>query len=106
MFTHNVTIFDNKYFNIYGLFARDFSEWTPHGRIFLLSSQEARLLFDSNSSRRAGEFANTSGWWWLRSPGQLRGSASGVNNDGSIDDSGRRIERNGGVRPALWLNLE
>jgi hypothetical protein len=77
-------------------------------------------IHDQFNSERIAKFNNSSSWWWLRSPGVLRSIAvvdvdggicvDGVTND--IDNDGNlRIDianvdnGEGGVRPALWLNL-
>jgi len=44
-------------------------------------------------------------WWWLRSPGNITGSAAFVDDDGDVDFGGDVVQAGGGVRPALWLNL-
>lgn len=46
-------------------------------------------------------------WWWLRSPGDNRGSAALVDEVGSVLDYGSRVSYDYGVRPALrYSNLE
>ena len=46
-------------------------------------------------------------WWWLRSPGINRLFAADVNYDGSIYMRGDIVSSTeGGVRPALWVNLK
>jgi len=62
-------------------------------------------------------------WWWLRSPGYFSSWAVRVLGDGRVHVGGRGVDRDdddvvvynditynlsagGGVRPALWLNLE
>ncbi|MCL2065687.1 MAG: CsgG/HfaB family protein [Candidatus Cloacimonetes bacterium] len=71
-------------------------------RVFLLSIDEARRYFNSNSERVALLNGQPS-LWWLRSPGRYSNSASRVNINGDfrMDGSGGT----GGIRPALWLNL-
>jgi hypothetical protein len=51
--------------------------------------------------------AGTASWWWrLRSPGFDGYGAAGVRDDGNINVGGGYVsDGNGGVRPALWLNL-
>ena len=45
-------------------------------------------------------------WWWLRSPGHTPDNAAYVDFDGGVSLDGRGVFRGeGGVRPALWLNL-
>ena len=47
---------------------------------------------------------DAAGWWWLRSPGGGRGSASGVSPEGSLSYMST-YHRSGIVRPAFWLDL-
>ena len=48
---------------------------------------------------------NNSTWWYLRSPGSAQNLITSVNGNGSINyDSGNSYV--GGVRPAMWINLE
>ncbi|MCF0145794.1 MAG: hypothetical protein HUJ73_04320 [Eubacterium sp.] len=45
-------------------------------------------------------------WWWLRSPGSDPNMAAYVYVGGYIHDLGRCVsDDDGGVRPALWVNL-
>ena len=93
-------------------------------RIFALSTDEAEKYFSDDMNRsaavtpyakRQGGFfigSNTTpdgqpaGWWWLRSPGHHRHSASIVNPDGGVSSIGNLvIGIDVSVRPALWLNL-
>ena len=57
----------------------------------------SRIALDSNGS---------ASWWWLRSPGSESVFAAIIPDDGSIYTYGRPIHNDGGVRPAIWLNLE
>jgi hypothetical protein len=46
-------------------------------------------------------------WWWLRSPGDIRGSAANVDYAGYIGIRGNNVYYfYGSVRPALWLKLQ
>jgi len=46
-------------------------------------------------------------WWWLRSPGIFQNYAAAVYDDGYVFLLGGTVpNETGGVRPALWLNLE
>ena len=97
---------------------------TPPGkstkdRIFLLSVSEAKKYFSSDAERqcRPTDYAKEQGcyvnadnsncWWWLRSPGNDSRFATDISNNGSVNIYGLNVDRgNGGVRPALWINLE
>jgi len=107
------------------------NQWygTPGGndtvdRVFLLSIEEVvRYFGDSGKLRnRPGENSDLisddynyarvalnadalAGWWWLRSPGRSTGTFAYVTARGSVDLSGIHVNNNGGVRPALWINL-
>ena len=93
-------------------------------KAFLLSFAEAEEYFTSDDERMCAptEFALVHGvttgywnevdgkatcWWWLRSPGGDSNYASRVFRDGCLYDyGGMVIEQGGGVRPAVWLDLE
>lgn len=77
---------------------------TPGGipttdKVFLLSINEAKTLFASKQARTNGS------WWWLRSPGDYPHIAAFVYIGGEVDTIGTDVGDDGGVRPALWLNL-
>jgi hypothetical protein len=63
-----------------------------------------------NESRQAKlPDRETSGWWWLRSPGSLSDYAARVTRGGGvrvIGDSVYGADRVGGVRPAFWVDLK
>lgn len=66
------------------------SRWFPLGK-------------DGMATNEEGESA----WWWLRSPGDIPDRAATVISTGSIFGSGSIVSvPTGGVRPALWINLE
>jgi hypothetical protein len=74
--------------------------------IFLLSIDEAQTYFTDNEARIARDAAGTASWWWLRSPGYNSLLAACVNSDGNVIVYGIYVDlEDGGVRPALWLNL-
>jgi len=83
-------------------------------KIFLLSVEEVNEYMGDNShinvrNARIAEHLATGEiwWWWLRSPGNISICATSVLLVGNIDVDGLAVhDRNGGVRPALWLNLE
>ena len=78
---------------------------TPGGvpttdKVFLLSINEANQLFAYDRARANGS------WWWLRSPGFYPDYAACVDLDGEVNTYGGDVDNSsGGVRPALWLNL-
>jgi hypothetical protein len=80
-------------------------------KVFLLSLNEAETyLFGFTDLLRAkdiktGEYV----WWHLRSPGEALDVAACVSSTGLIDYHGVTdgvTDPTGGVRPAMWLNLE
>jgi len=96
---------------------------TVNDRIFLLSIEEVVEYFGNsgqlknkpqgayrindqyNSARIATDKDGTASWWWLRSPGFHGYTTARVDSDGNLDIPGDVNYGNGGVRPALWLNL-
>lgn len=69
---------------------------------------------DENNSKRIAKFRGNKYWWWLRSPGRINRVAAYVHGNpaGCVGINGNSVffrsfgaERDGGVRPALWLNL-
>ena len=91
------------------------ADWIADGgaetrdRIFLLSYHEAfEVYFGSDGDRTClltgvasghGAF----GWWWLRSPGEIRRFASVVDKTGQANEYS--VVSVGAVRPALWVDL-
>jgi hypothetical protein len=70
---------------------------------------------DENNSKRLAKFKGYDYWWWLRSPGRINRAAAYIhgNPGGCVGINGNSVffrsfgpERDGGVRPALWLKLE
>ncbi|MCL2356968.1 MAG: zinc ribbon domain-containing protein [Defluviitaleaceae bacterium] len=62
---------------------------------------------DRYSNRRiAYHDAGSASWWWLRSPGFFSDFAAFVLLDGLVHVYGHYVSAEGGLRPALWLNLE
>ena len=59
----------------------------------------------SNAHDKDREIRNNYSWWWLRSPGLRNDHAASVCGNGAIDVGGGDANNVGGVRPALWLNL-
>ena len=82
-------------------------------QVFILSYKEANnylysarsgLLTEHMQQRTANGklFANR---WWLRTQGIINTRAIVVDEDGSIDAAGIIINEPGGVRPAMWIDL-
>jgi len=97
-------------------------------RVFLLSLEEVVRYF-GDSGKLLGERSDEdwiideyndkriacgnirgkwrSWFWWLRSPGCRGTYAALVHTDGNVYVDGNIVDyNNGGVRPALWLNIE
>ncbi|MDR3313081.1 MAG: DUF6273 domain-containing protein [Oscillospiraceae bacterium] len=71
--------------------------------------QEGSIWVDDayNDERKCSDLKEAGSWWWLRSPGGHPNRAAHVNFDGIVDLFGDPVHGScGGVRPALWLNLE
>lgn len=102
---------------------------TPGGsstvdRVFLLSIEEVVKYFgdsgqlqkrskggawwidDQYNSARKANHDGRKWWWWLRSPGIDDSNAVFVSIGGYLGLLGNTVGNGGGVRPALWLNLE
>ena len=87
-------------------------------KVFLLSEKEAETLFSNDEEKiaKATEYAEKSVvygneeksvLWWLRSPGGYSENAAVVDRYGWVDRYGFIVNINdGGVRPALYLNLQ
>ncbi|MDR0848867.1 MAG: DUF6273 domain-containing protein [Propionibacteriaceae bacterium] len=73
-------------------------------RVFLLSKEEVRDYFTSDSQRVATYLGKPT-WWWLRTPGYHQYGVASVDSDGRVYDYGMDITFDGGVRPVLWLDL-
>jgi len=87
-------------------------------RLFFLSVDEAEEYFALDEERTGMPTAyaiakgiavkeNGECYWWLRTPGDLQHKAAGVGGGGSIDYDGAITDyRMGGVRPAMWIELD
>lgn len=69
---------------------------------------------DDHNVNRIAKFKGQDYWWWLRSPGRISRVAAYIhgNPGGCVGINGNSVffrrfgpERDGGVRPALWLTL-
>ena len=66
-----------------------------------------RIKDEFNSARIAKNADGSDSWWWLRSSGFYGLNAVYVNPGGWIYVDGNNVHLyGGGVRPALWLNLQ
>ena len=87
--------------------------------VFLLSMSEAEKYFADDDARiaRPTQYAknngatasdsNDAGWGWLRSPGERGTEVAGVYIFGNVMTDGIPVNyANGGVRPALWIDLK
>lgn len=75
---------------------------TGSSKVFLLSVNEASKsdYFAGDADRAIGDY------WWLRSPGNYRPNAAGVNDDGYVLANGYYVDiYSVAVRPALKINL-
>lgn len=86
-------------------------------RIFLLSIDEAKRIFNCNKAREcvASDYAKANftyvdpdtgnSWWWLRSPGARDIYAAYIRTDGAINEAGGNIDSPlGVVRPVMWID--
>ncbi len=85
--------------------------------IFLLSIPETQKYFATKNdrvcygtaycfARGALRLGNDHCCWWLRSPGEYRYSAAGVNDGGRLIGDGFCVSTDGNaVRPALWIKM-
>ena len=83
-------------------------------KLFLFSIDEVNEYFHSDQDRIC-YYKGESCWWWLRSPGStttsynkvdLTEKAAFVNTNGSVSYDGNYVnERQGAVRPAMWIDV-
>jgi len=74
--------------------------------VFLLSIDEARKMFKGNADRIA-KYKEKDSWWWLRCKGRDIRRVASVFSDGHVYIQVTGADSNGGgVRPALWINLQ
>lgn len=65
---------------------------------------ESWWIDDQYDGVRSARFGSKYAWWWLRSPGYISSCAAYINTKGIVHLHGGAVkEKNGGVRPALWL---
>ena len=59
-----------------------------------------------NAARVSYDLNGKVSWLWIRSPGNSNKRAATTNLDGDIDPRGDIVDnRNGGIRPAMWINI-
>jgi len=77
-----------------------------NGDVFLLCSYEANRYFKTDTDLIA-RFNGSPYWWWLQSSGFDDNDVVLVDNNGHISVSGDYVGYgNGGVRPAMWVNID
>ena len=85
-------------------------------KIYLLSMDEVQRYFPDIESRicqptvytkvKGVAIQNLNTWWWLRTSGKDRKHMAIVYFDGEMKSDGFRVYvKDGGVRPAMWINL-
>ncbi len=85
-------------------------------RVFLLSIDEVNRYFAYDAARGCeptpyavaqGCYVNNGYcWWWLRSPGDNRSDAAGIDCDGAVSYYGNVIDIDKyAVRPAMWIDV-
>lgn len=72
--------------------------------VFLLSIEEAKKYFNTNSLRIA-TYQQKNCNWWLRSLNIENRMGVQISTWGTIQDNCNLLDHNCGIRPALWLNL-
>ena len=78
---------------------------TPGGspttdNVFLLSIKDVADTFFYDPTIANGF------WWWLRSPGSNPSEAALVSDLGRVNTRGGNVNRDLGVRPAMWIKLD
>ena len=95
-----------RYFKTSDVHTKTF--WNDHYPNSWLDFYEKQLPeYTPQSDKLKTTYNGKAWWWWLRSPGFDRSSAAHVDYGGDLDVSGYSVDIvEGGVRPALWLNLK
>ena len=82
-----------------------------YDKVFLLSVNEARTLFNSNEDRQCSfskqaSNNNDSGCWWLRTKGEGYLASTYVKANGEINTKGVNYWGTSyGIRPAIWIDI-
>lgn len=67
------------------------------------------LINDENNQNRQAKYKNEFHWWRLRSPGYYQKTSASINANGEIYVRGNGVfgkpKDGGGLRPALWIQL-
>ena len=81
--------------------------WIYENGKHVLVSGSGYYIHDQYDSKRIANYGGEGAWWWwLRSFGENKSKAAGVSNVGTLNLFGSYVDNEeGGVRPALWLNL-
>ncbi len=88
-------------------------------RVFVLSQEEVKGFFHTNSARKASPTAyamaegayrdpnSLTSWWWLRTNSFLGDHVTYVTCGGDASSEGREVtRRDAGVRPVMWISTE
>ena len=78
----------------------------PPGQLNATMNDADYVLDDEYSEARLAEYDGAYVWWWLRSPGHSRSTASAVTHRGKIHMGGYFVQEKFGLRPAIWINLD
>jgi len=80
-------------------------EYNNHNRKWV-EADNGYGFSNANDGNRIAKYNDGASFWWLRSPGHDSFTAAHVDVDGSVYVvDGFPVYIDGGVRPALWLNL-
>lgn len=93
-----------KYFGDSGDLAAHKGWYWKDGKIELRDGK-GYFIYDEYNRERMAEIDKQPFWWWLRSPGYNSSHAAFADTGGNVDLIGYYVDYEGGVRPALWLQL-
>ena len=73
--------------------------------IYYRDNYEINLLSAEEYEHYKDRIPHINCWWWLRSPGDYSDFTAGIDDNGSVDFRGCRIDYvNGAVRPVLKIS--
>ena len=76
------------------------------GRLVHWEPGDLGYISDKHNNERTARYGGETCWWWLRSPGSHGYNAANVSKSGHLIVNGNYVDNwDGGVRPAIWLNL-